>query len=77
MPIVDNNCEVTIRNKNPEKAQKQQENKNKLISDIIEDMFDSPNSYDYEDFKIQLCREGLNKMTQKTLKEILGYDNKE
>ena len=54
---------------------KQRENKNKLIADIIEDMFDSEDSYDYEKFKIQLCREALNKLKQRDLKEILGYDN--
>lgn len=55
---------------------KQKENKNKLIAGIIEDMFDSEDSYEYEKFKIQLCREALNRLKQKDLKEILGYDIK-
>lgn len=58
-----------------ERAKKQRINKDKLIEELIEDMFED--TYNYEDYMRGLCREALQKRTQKELKEILGYENKQ
>lgn len=51
------------------KSEKQKENKQKLINEILH-MFSS-NMYDYENFILNLCEEALKTRTQKALKEIL------
>lgn len=53
------------------KSEIRRENKNKLIFDLIYDMFETQNAYDYEDFKKDLCIEALGRRTQKELKQIL------
>lgn len=64
-----------IRNKNKfylERAKKAKENKEKLIEELINDMFYGGS--DWESYKEDLCRESLKKKTQKELKGIL-YGN--
>ena len=77
MATVDNNpiASYRIRNrereaKNAQKALKRKENKEILIEDLLFSMFEQGGN-DWYDYKRELCKEALNKRTQKQLKEIL------
>jgi len=47
-------------------------NKDKLITEVIKDMFED--TYNWEDYMRGLCIEALQKRTQKELKHVLGYN---
>lgn len=51
-----------------QRAKKAQENKNKLILDIVEDLLE--NHYDSQEYIKCLLIEALSRRTQKELKEI-------
>ena len=52
------------------RVKKAKENKNKLLLEVIWEMFENTGS-DWEDYKKSLCIEALSKRTQKELKAIL------
>ena len=57
-----------MENKFRQKILKAKENKNKLILEIIEDLFE--NQYDSQEYIESLLMEALSKRTQKELKQI-------
>ena len=58
-----------MENKFRQKVLKAKENKNKLILEIIEDLFE--NQYDSQEYIESLLMEALSKRTQKELKQII------
>ena len=57
-----------MENKFRQKILKAKENKNKLILEIIEDLFE--NQYESQEYIESLLMEALSKRTQKELKQI-------
>lgn len=57
-----------MENKFRQKILKAKENKNKLILEIIEDLFE--NQYESQEYIKSLLMEALSKRTQKELKQI-------
>lgn len=55
--------------KNAQKSLRRKLNKEALVLELINDMFND--TYNYEDFMKGLCKEALYKRTQKELKKIL------